>query len=255
MIRNFNYTGRKRIPRTLLDFSLADAELGPLLFRAKLRLDSLNLPKDAAVYVEAYHSIFVMRFPFGRVGKIEVPRDRLLRELPTREVVHFRVKVVDETSEHGRILAEADRITATRSGKLSLLHVDPLPLGDQVWRLNLDDLWPKMEVNSEIRDVNMFEIVRSNTAFRSLALPAILREILTHLVLREPEVDMDTKDHWGSNWYRFGQSLLGGMPCPTGADEEALNRKIEWIEDVVKAFCNKHGIAQMFKTSTQQGVV
>lgn len=253
MIRNFNYTDRKRIPRAQTDFSVSESSQGPLEFKAKLRLDNLGLPEDAAVYVEAYYSAYVMRFPFGRVGKLAPPKNRLLDELPTREIVHFRVKIVDEASNFGLIVADADRITATKSGRLSLLHVDPKPLGNQVWRLNLDDAWPKLEVNNDIRDLNMFDIIKSSAAFRSLVLPSLLRSILTHLVIMDAEVDADTQDHWGSSWHKFGTALAGGATCPPCGESGEQDNRLAWVESVVTAFCHRHRISDMFRSSVRQG--
>ena len=67
MKRRVNFTGRKRIPRRDVSVSLMERD-GPRSFDATLRLDGSGLPKDAMVYVEAYHKTDYMRYPFGTVG-------------------------------------------------------------------------------------------------------------------------------------------------------------------------------------------
>ena len=168
-----------------------------------------------------------------------------MQELPTREVVHFRVKAVDDREKTGLILAEADRITASVGERRSLLYVEQKPLGDELWRLCLDDPWPKLEVNSQVDRVDMLDTVRSDQQFRSLVLPAVLKEILTYILYDLKEIDVDTPDEWGAYWLRYVQTLPGVTSQPVGEDAEDSERDA-WIDEATKAFCTVRSIAHRY---------
>lgn len=257
MIRKFNYTGRQRIPRRNVEFTLRATEGGPLEFDAALRLDDLNLPERAAVYVEAYHTASCMRFHFGQIGRIQLPDDRRLVDIPSREVVHFRLKVVDETSARGRILAEASGITATASGRKSLLPVDFRDdLEPEIWRLCIDeDDWPKLEVSNSLAPVNMRDVVRADADFRALVLPEALRQLLRYVVHRRLEdLDSCSQDEWTSCWVRFASRLPGmeGIPIPKCGDPESV--KEGWVEAAVQAFCKIHSLHRHYQAAKLRGV-
>lgn len=138
MIRKFNYTGRKRIDRERLKIKLVAAEGDFPSFDAAINLDDLGLPSDAAVYVEAYDRSSYMRFDFGTVAQQIAPARRQLTELQSRELILFRVRVVDKAGAHGRVLAVADRLTPVATGAAAveregLLGVELQDLGDRIW--------------------------------------------------------------------------------------------------------------------------
>ena len=105
MIRKFNYTGRQKIKRSNVEVDLARNNEGARFFSISLHLDDLNLPHNAHIYIEAYHRSGYQRFDFGTVGEKRIPPDRALKNLSNSAIPLFRVKVVDRTLTHGRILA------------------------------------------------------------------------------------------------------------------------------------------------------
>jgi hypothetical protein len=111
MIRKFNYTQREKIKRrdTLIAIDCSDSS--PEL-QVNIRIENYRekLPPHGVVYVEAYHRTKYERFRFGTVSQLRTPDDLTLKTftLADTENVRFRVKVVDETEKHGRIIAMAD---------------------------------------------------------------------------------------------------------------------------------------------------
>ena len=66
MIRRFNYTGRKKIPRTKVLIRLIQTADGLLAFDATFNLEGLSLPGNAHIFIEAYRRAFFSAFPAAR---------------------------------------------------------------------------------------------------------------------------------------------------------------------------------------------
>src|SRR5687767_8442029 len=93
MIRRFNYTGRKRINRSDVKFTLQPADDVHFMFDATLNLAKHELPPEAVVWVEAYRQTRLMRFDFGTIARPQQPANRKLTEFDTSDAILFRVKV------------------------------------------------------------------------------------------------------------------------------------------------------------------
>ncbi|MFH1673525.1 MAG: hypothetical protein ABIF87_08910 [Pseudomonadota bacterium] len=250
MLRKFNYTDRKRIPRTKVSFTIIPSPKGPPSFDASIDLKGLKLPKHAGVYVEAYRRTFFRRFAFGTVSQIQPPKDRYLHDMDQYSLVRFRVKVVD-TAGKGRILAVADRLQPRRTeeepiDKLCLLPVDFTDLGHCVWRLDLESDWPSLILNNRVDNIR--EIARSDHSFFSLVYPELVRQILYKIVIEEDHTDPESDpDDWMSLWLSFSRDLLGinTLP-PSGSSEPIIQEKMKWIEDIVEAFCSNNKVLERF---------
>ena len=112
MKRRINSTGRKSISRDLISIRVVEPSLPtlPPSFTADLsKLSDLGLAEEARVYVEPYvtRSSALMRFDFGPLGGLSEPPDTSLSELDAGGRILFRVKVVDQSGEVGKILASA----------------------------------------------------------------------------------------------------------------------------------------------------
>ena len=248
MIRRFNFTGRRKIPRSRLSILLYAAPDGTPAFDAVLDLGSLALPPEARIHVEAYRRNYLRRFACGTVAQPRWPRGQALDGLDALSFVLFRVKVVDG---RGRILAVADRILPRRSeeeeaGKRYLLPVEFADLGNAIWRLDLDGEWPSLLLNSRIDPIR--EIARADESFRALVYPEVVRQILHHIVIVEDHTDPDTDpDDWMSLWLRFALSLMGRKALPpSGQDEQVVLDKGRWIDDAVDAFCASQRVVERF---------
>jgi hypothetical protein len=244
MIRRFNYTGRRKIPRSLVRIRIADVG-ERRRFDAEIDLDGLGVPQEASLFVEAYHRAAYRRFGFGTVGARCVPPDRWLDGIPVRKPL-FRVKVVLVDNGIGRILAAADRVVPQESDRSedprqSLLPVDYEDLGDRIWALDLDADWPRLRLNRRFEGIR--EAARSGPEFLTLVYPEIFRAILQR-TLDEGRFDPDCDDDdWGTLWLRFACRELKCSPLPREHDREGVD---EWIEEAVNAFCARVQVASRF---------
>jgi len=248
MIRRFNFTGRRKIPRSRLSIFHYATPDGVPAFDAALDLASLALPPESKIFIEAYRRNYLRRFACGTVAQPRWPRGQTLDGLDALSFVLFRVKVVDG---RGRILAAADRILPRRSeeeeaGKRYLLPVEFADLGNVIWRLDLEGEWPSLLLNSRIDPIR--EIARADESFRALVYPEVVRQILHHIVIVEDHTDPDTDpDDWMSLWLRFALSLMGRKSLPpSGGDEQVVLDKGRWIDDAVDAFCASQHVVERF---------
>ena len=253
MLRRFNYTGRRKINREDVPMSLSSSPLRT--FRANLeRLADYGFPEAARIYVEAYERAAYMRFPFGSIGKIMEPphAQRLLAEFEGSDTIRFRVKVVSLQAD-GQILGEADGILPLASeesdrNKLPLLPVRSEDLGQELWKIDFPEVAqdrPVLLINIHAGDRT--EVVRT-ASFMSLALPSVLREILTRTLLIEDAPDTDDESDWRCMWIQFGRGLLATSTAPPEDAEE----KYLWIDDVLAAFCTKFSFLTKYRQNEEE---
>ncbi len=249
MIRQFNYTNRKRIPKEKIRIVLREQGQKPPSFDATADLSELKLPETARVYVEAYYRNSYMRFDFGTAAQVKSEDNRTLSEIDNREAIYFRVKAVDTSGEHGKILAEVDGIIPNSSDgpgvRVAILEVKfEENLGSQPWSLELSEAaTPVLVVNKRLGSK---EYVRSDDVFFSLVYPAVVREILTRIVVIDEYTYDDEEDQWRQLWLYFVCGLPDvGLP-PIGDDPDA---KYVWIEGAVSAFCKAQPACSRFLDS------
>lgn len=245
MLRKFNYTGRRRIPRSRVDIRLKPTGEFPS-FDASLDFSGLDLPEDAVVLIEAYDKSSYMRFDYGTVGSLHAPPSRVLNEVQSRDTIFFRVKVVDISTRHGRVLAVADRLPPARlqehaSEKESLLGVRFSDLGEEIWHLDLTGDLPTLELNKELGSLGLREMAHSSDSFISLVLPAVVRQIFTQIVLLDGDDDF-SGEGWKRLWYQYAIGM-GADPEPGSTDEA----RAYWINDVVSAFCRRFRVKERFR--------
>jgi hypothetical protein len=166
--------------------------------------------------------------------------------------LQFRIKVVEQTGEHGKLLAEADRIMPIPSGgpteRIGILAVKLEDLGNQAWTLDLTDTSiPTLIVN---REIGSKEYVRSNEIFFTLLFPAVVREILTQVLIIDTEQkfepDAESGD-WQERWLYFVSSMARVDPVPA-ADADHMT-KVQWIDQAIRVFCDSHQACRTFLDS------
>lgn len=251
MIRKFNYTGRKKIRRSGVRVDILRDPEDRRFFNASLTLDDLRMPAAACIYVEAYHRTAYQRFDFGTIGRKAIPEDRYLSNFPTTVTPLFRVKVVDRTQAHGRILAAIDQVRPESvddlpSGSQSLLHVEYGDLGHRIWELDLDGDWPVLRLNQSAGEIGL--IAGGDDRFLALVYPEILRQLLSRIILVEEHTDPDCDDDWPSLWLKLGVSLTG-RPVPSIGEK---NDQQGWIESAVEVFCMTHRVLERFDRAFQE---
>ena len=251
MIRKFNYTGRKKIKRTSVSIDILRNGDGRRVFDCNLQISDMQLPENAHVYIEAYRRTAYQRFDFGTIAKPKVPADRRLSHFSDAAIPLFRVKVVDRTGTHGRILAAVDKIRpesvdALPAGSQSLLFVEYEDLGNNIWQLDLEGDWPILKLNRNADEISL--IAGSDSRFLPLVYPEIFRQILNRIVITDEHTDPDCDDDWPSLWLRLACTLPGmGPPPQTGKRNQQI-----WIDQAVESFSAKNQLLGMFNQSIRE---
>ena len=247
MIRKFNYTGRKKIRRSDVSIDLLRDADGRRFFNIRLHLADMELPPNARVYVEAYHRSGYQRFDFGSVQTMKIPPDRRLQGIAGSVTPLFRVKVVDKTAAHGRILAAVDKIRPASvdlqpADSRALLFVEYDDLGQRIWQLDLDGDWPVLKLNQGVEEIG--QIAGADNHFSALVYPEVLRRILARILIEDDHTDPECDDDWPSLWLKLACSLPG-MTAPRPAASKA-DRQV-WIENAVEAFCADFQLLDKFQ--------
>ncbi len=240
MIRKFNYTERRRIPRGRVRITLhRDGE--ELSFDPRIDLDGIDLPSEARVYLEAWYRTSLMRFACGTAGDLRIPRDRRLNEIESRNVVHFRLKVVDESDRHHRILAVADGIRVNEREEDGGEIVTLLPvsfsedLGQILWNVRFEAEGPVLELNQNLPGIE--RLARLDPLFVAAVYPSAVREVLHRILLVEDVDPAEAGGDWWDLWLRFA-TRLSSQPAP-GVDTDPETKEL-WIEEVVRGFASRH---------------
>lgn len=245
-IRKYCYTGRERLKRKHIKISLREeSNERNICFDVGVNLSEYKLPRDALVFVEAYRQDSFMRESFGPVGELVSPKIfNLTPEFDSHEGVLFRVRVTSSINPKGQSLAEADRISLeegsakNREALLPVKGTDNIP---GIWDVDFAEEKPILEISRNVGDWKGFA---KNPEFISLVFPAILKEILTRILVIEDHFESDGDD-WCSKWLLFAKNLVGDIPTA----EEDLGKTIEWIDHTVDVFCQKQKIKERFEKS------
>jgi hypothetical protein len=242
MIKRINSLGRKRIARDCVAISVMDGE--PRRFSARLELPDHGWPLDTIVVMEAMcaGSPTVKRFSCGSLGDLKMPKDALLDGL-TGKNVFFNLKVIDRTQKVGRILGVAENVRPiatgiqTESGRRGILPVEAVELGQQLWKLDFREQDVFLLVNESIAGLS--ERMRSDPMVYALIYPEVIRQVVSRAI--DQNIDLEEEDdRWPYLWLSFARNLHPEQELPPSADEPEA--KDEWVEQVVEAFCRKHGL-------------
>ena len=240
--RRIHFTGRQRIRSGDVTINLRNEAI-PLSFEIPhLSLQHYELPPEALVRVEAHHYTIYMPFELGTVADLTIPDDLVLSDFNSPDGIRFRIKVTSAAgSTTGQLLAEGNGINPIwiDGGKESLLPVQPADLGQEVFRLSLENN-PVLLINEKMTQWK--EAARAEY-FVSLVYPMVLRNILTQ-ILRADIPDLDDSDDWRSRWLQFAINLPGVADLPDQIDDDEIID--EWIGDAVSAFCRIHRLYDNF---------
>lgn len=250
MIKRCNYTGRKKIPQKCIRIRI-DRETRT--FEASWNLSNSNISASGEVYIEAFTSASpdVQRFFYGTVGTPNPGvTDRRIGMLNS-EAIAFNFKVIDNSERYGCLLGIARNIRPVGddeddAGQQSILPINPVNLDQQVWRLNFTHGRPWLEVNNQIP--NIMTIAREDRRFFSLVYPAVIRQILTRILIIEEWIDPDgSNDDWRVQWLKWGIHWHPDKERPIdGEPEHCREDWLSWIEIVSESFCRQHSACEKF---------
>jgi hypothetical protein len=249
--RRINSTGRKKISQDKIDLRILSVAPGePLKAKIGIDLASLEVPTSAAVSVEAYHRSTSMRFDCGTVGAKKIPEILCLNELDQAGGVLFRIKVVDQDKQPGKILASADRVRPSiegdHMGRKSIFPVEYRDLGQEIWRVDInDDAGPSLLLNSKIP--TLMHRIHENPLVAGALLPAAFRIVLLYMAYNPSEDDEDGAG-WKADWRRFCIEGLGVEDDPEDLeDDEARDL---WVDDAVRRYCETRAFVEKARQMT-----
>lgn len=236
--RQINHTGRKHIKRSEVQIELIETREIPE-FRVNFRLDTSRLPADANVYVEAYHRNTSQRFDFGTVAAPREPDSLQLDQLDLSGPTLFRVKVVDNSEQVGRLIASAEGLSPrsedeSQNESLMIFRSSP-GMGNLTWKMAFDADKPVLCINNKIKEGKT--LLLHNPLFQGLILPAAFREVLLKIFIDEA---LEQEDGWQGNWLSFAQKIAPEELVDFG-DPEVVH---DWINGVVSEFSNQHHLCQ-----------
>lgn len=232
-----NYTGRRRIPRDRVQLRVRTVSGIPHLDVLRLDLSGMPLPDSATLVVEAYRRSKFTRFPSGTVGSPDLPSGQTLNDFEAAESPLFRVKVVGADGDAGKLLAVADQLRPQEEDEgpqTSLLSIAGAPLGQQLWKLDLNDDDPQLVVNSGVGDWKNFA---SSPLFTALVLPEALRQVIDWAV-RDLADAGEEEETPRALWVSFLADELG--QDPRGLDLAEPDDLETFVSDAVRRFCNQH---------------
>lgn len=252
MSYRFNFTGRKRIPQECITITLVEGAAGPPSFDAQIALpEELQLPDHGRVYVEPYVKTSAMRFSFGTVANREVPPSRLLTEIDVGASVLFRVKVVDETNEIGKILASANGIRPRSledgDDRKPLLPLRTRDLGEELWRLEFSrEAGPEIVVSNRVPALG--DMIRTNALLQGAIFPEVVRQMVRNVFGGDVEDDLE----WVVDWKHFLATQLGDVidedDLPESGEERADALR-ELADRVAEGFASRQAFARRLTTA------
>jgi hypothetical protein len=260
MIRKFNYTGRRKIERKDITIHLVKDKTPHPYFDLKIEIDPRDFPDDPELYIEAYDRSSFMRFRCGTLKQPLLPEECHLTDIHSTDAILFRVKLVDPSAQHGKILAVADRLTSTGESpddarRIMLLPVTYDDLEQEIWKLDFRNTGPVLIVNKKIDVMSITEIVKTDDLFFSLVYPSVLHEILLQILLIDEVFEYDDQESWQNLWLTFVENLPDVSKITTTSEFEnedhSSNREffLKWIDDeAIPAFCRKYGIKGKFES-------
>jgi hypothetical protein len=251
MIRRFNYTGRRKIPRSNIHITVFTTPQGRE-FEASIHLGDLRLPPEARLFVEAYHKSNYARFDFGTVGAPCTPTDRRLTAFYDGARVLFRVKVVAAGGDGGKIIAEVDQIkpaspTDTRNHD-PLLPVRTVGnMEDEIWRLSWS-AGPVLELNN--KEPQIKTLTTTDPRFKTLILPHVLRSVLIRILSDKMDGDTETEEgRIAARWLEFADALYPVAPPEQQGRDFAMIET--WADAAVAAFCRRNRVLDTWRSSLQ----
>ncbi len=255
MKRRFNYTGREKINKDAIKISINRINGKPKSITTRLNLNETKYPGDTRIYLDAYHRTDRKRFDFGKISQQMIPEDLTIDELAYTDNLMFRLMLIDESGEHGKILAHADRIRADEEAyKKPILPVRFDDLDQQIWKLEFtgEEGGPILCINNKIPALE--NLVKTDPVFFMYVFPAAIREIITHMIFIDSVENPDEPPvTWHSDWIKFSKMILPNEPIPDLAPDEVDKEEVtKWIDRVVEEFCNCHIVEwEMVKTKLQ----
>lgn len=250
MKRRLNYTRRRRIPSDRVLIRTLDTTLpgSPPSFEASIDLAGLDLPTHGNVFLDPYVNTSSMRFSYGTVGAISPPEDCRLSDIDVGKEVLFRLMVVDDSNEVGKILASTTAISPVGDEKLrqSLFPLKTEDLGEGIWAVDVDRDRPYLILNNRIPGLP--EKLSTDPLLRGSIYPHALRMVLRSIYpVSSPSFDEDRVE----DWKMFVSALVGDASARDMNENENVD---DLVDAVVREFTNRGRYAHKLLFQEQHNV-
>mgnify|MGYP001169331256 FL=1 len=227
MQTSINFTERKKILKSNFIFKTSEDSKGNHELSVELGdFDTNEFFGHERVYIEAYAKSTRQTIDCGIITKLELPSKIPLKGLDVSAVTLFEVKVVDESSKLGRLIALGQKFRANEDdidNTMPLLPIVEFDLGEIPWKVSFEPTPNELHLNKSIPGAT--DRFKTDGMFLALVLPAALREILTH------HLNKDDADENTEKWTEFAQSF---------GKQDSEDEVNEWIDKVIEGFCKKH---------------
>jgi hypothetical protein len=192
-------------------------------------LSGLSLPDVAMVWLWAYTQYDEVHWDMGTVAAPKLPTAEPLKVEGTASRIQFRLDVFQE--DDALLLGQSEGLKAVDSNNpdqvQSLFDTEALPLGNELWRLQLDEgQKPRLEINDDDQ-LQMNGHLDTDFLWRGLILPGAIRQTLLYLV-KNPAEDDDPL-HWQNKW-KVWIKELDGSEIPAQNDDFID----DWVDAVVR---------------------
>lgn len=255
MKRRLNYTNRHTLTSEHVSIALVDQADGrPPRFTARIDIPAAwKLPPDAKVYVEPYVVSTSMRVAFGTAGAVEQPADTTLADVDTGNVL-FRIKVVDESGEIGKLLASAVEVRPAgqegeeEQGTRSFFPLVLKDLGQAVWKVEITRTErPRLVLNNQIPGLR--EQLLNDPLLQGAILPWAMQTVLQAML----ESDEFSDAEWVADWKSFVETLCGPNVFPSDDGEPDQDEVQVIISNAVSAFVDMKRFGEKAKNSIAGG--
>jgi hypothetical protein len=166
--------------------------------------------------------------------------------------VLFRLKVVDNEVEPGKLLGSAERLKPRSEddgeNRRSIFPILYRDLQHDVWKVEIEQGdRPVLIVNKRIPGFS--HKLLESPMMQGLLLPAALRVVLKQLVRVSETGENEDEAGWQEEWLEYCRRELGAHDDPRDlADETA---KEDWIDEVVMRFCENLALIEKIRNVSE----
>lgn len=232
-----NPTGLVEIDRNDVSIVVTEVDDARSVSLSRLEVGGYKLSPELKVVLVARAGSTSQRIELGSLGAWD--RDaHSIPELDRNAALRFRVLLHEAASPKLAASCENLRARNTDRGE-SLLPMEAVDLGEEVWRLDMSPEGPLILFNKIVFPTA--SVAARHPAFAPLIMPEVVRQICRKLA-SNPEVLADEADVLFP-WGRWLDDLGVDRP-PESADGEDMGK---WGEEVVSTFSRRYRFASKLR--------
>ena len=244
-----NPTRRKPIDRSRVSITIAQdpKTKNPGYFTVNsCELSDLKFPEEARISLWAYTKFDESHWDMGTIGAQKRLTAERLDLSGSTSGIQFRLDIY--SAGDAKLLGQAEGmkpLDEQNPGQVqSLFDTEPLPLGNELWRLLLEEgQKPRLQINDDDQ-LQMGDFLDTSFLWRGLVLPEAIRQTLKYLV-KHPASEDDPL-LWQNKW-KIWIKKETGTDIPD-KEEEGID---EWANEIVKNFVD--GLALKDKVIEEVG--